>query len=397
MPDAAIQVDGLWKRYHKRFGASTLWSLLGARERTDDEFWALREVSFEVQPGECLGIIGPNGSGKSTLLKVLSRITHATRGRVRVNGRVASMLEVGTGFHSELTGRENVYLSGAIMGMSQAEIRKRFDAIVAFSGVEEFIDVPVKRYSSGMYVRLAFAVAAHVETDILIVDEVLAVGDAEFQKKCMGTMGEEGRRGRTILLVSHNVGAILQACSRALWLQRGTTQQVGSAKDVVKAYVHDSRVPVGEVAFPVPATPSRAWLIRVRVSDRNGLAVPGVAYDSAIRFDIEYNVQQPVEMLRVGCRLTNEDNIAVLQTATSDCPAVTAQVGVAGGHCATVRLPGSLLAPGRYFLDLGIWSPDVGHHQQFRRALAFDVLRPDLDVIGDEVLRPMLNWEVAGR
>ena len=240
MPDPAIIVDGLWKRYHKRFGASTLWSLLGARERTDDEFWALRDVSFEVQPGECLGIIGPNGSGKSTLLKILSRITNPTKGRVRVNGRVASMLEVGTGFHSELTGRENVYLSGAIMGMSQAEIRKRFDAIVAFSGVEDFIDVPVKRYSSGMYVRLAFAVAAHVETDILICDEVLAVGDAAFQQRCMGKMGEAGRLGRTVLFVSHSMAAVSSICQKACLIRDGRVAQAGPTDLVIATYM---RVP----------------------------------------------------------------------------------------------------------------------------------------------------------
>jgi len=195
MGKPAVVVDHLWKRYHKRFGTSTLWSLFGRRERTDDEFWALKDVSFEVQPGECLGIIGPNGSGKSTLLKILSRITKPTRGRIEVNGRVASMLEVGTGFHPDLTGRENIYLNGAVLGMKRAEIRKRFDEIVAFSGVEEFIDVPVKRYSSGMYVRLAFAVAANIQTDILFMDEVLAVGDAEFQQ-VPGQDGERRFRGQ---------------------------------------------------------------------------------------------------------------------------------------------------------------------------------------------------------
>ncbi|MGO8703706.1 MAG: polysaccharide ABC transporter ATP-binding protein [Candidatus Brocadiia bacterium] len=237
MGKPAVVVDHLWKRYHKRFGTSTLWSLFGRRERTDDEFWALKDVSFEVQPGECLGIIGPNGSGKSTLLKILSRITKPTRGRIEVNGRVASMLEVGTGFHPDLTGRENIYLNGAVLGMKRAEIRKRFDEIVAFSGVEAFIDVPVKRYSSGMYVRLAFAVAAHIQTDILIMDEVLAVGDAEFQNKCLGKMESAASEGRTVLFVSHNMAAIRALCSKAHWLDQGRTMEVGDSASVVGRYI----------------------------------------------------------------------------------------------------------------------------------------------------------------
>jgi lipopolysaccharide transport system ATP-binding protein len=240
MSNAAVIVDHLWKRYHKRFGTSTLWSLFGRRERTDDEFWALKDVSLEVQPGECLGIIGPNGSGKSTLLRILSRITKPTRGSTQINGRVASLLEVGTGFHPDLTGRENVFLSGAILGMKRSEIKKRFDEIVAFSGVEEFIDVPVKRYSSGMYVRLAFAVAANIETDILICDEVLAVGDAEFQNKCLGSMEKVACEGRTVLFVSHNMASIRALCSKAFLLDRGRIAQIGDTASVVGRYMESA-------------------------------------------------------------------------------------------------------------------------------------------------------------
>jgi len=201
-----------------------------------EEFWALRNVSFEVQQGEVLGIIGRNGAGKSTLLKVLSRITEPSEGRVTLNGRVASLLEVGTGFHPELTGRENVFLNGAILGMSRVEIRRKFDAIVAFAEVEKFLDTPVKRYSSGMYVRLAFAVAAHLEPEILIVDEVLAVGDAAFQKKCLGKMGEVASAGRTVLFVSHNLIAVEHLCVRALLLQAGTLVADGSTASVLARY-----------------------------------------------------------------------------------------------------------------------------------------------------------------
>jgi lipopolysaccharide transport system ATP-binding protein len=199
-----------------------------------EEFWALSDVSFDVKQGERVGIIGRNGAGKSTLLKILSRITDPTTGRVSIKGRIASLLEVGTGFHPELTGRENIYLNGAILGMSKTEIRKNFDAIVDFAGVEQFLDTPVKHYSSGMYVRLAFAVAAHLDTEILLIDEVLAVGDAEFQKKCMGKMDEVSHKeGRTILFVSHNMGAIRQLCSRVVHLGKGKV--VSDVEDVVQA------------------------------------------------------------------------------------------------------------------------------------------------------------------
>jgi lipopolysaccharide transport system ATP-binding protein len=201
------------------------------------DFWALRDVSFDVQPGEVIGVIGRNGAGKSTLLKILSRITEPTSGEARIRGRVASLLEVGTGFHPELTGRENIFLNGAILGMSKQEIRNKFDEIVAFAEIEKFIDTPVKRYSSGMYVRLAFAVAAHLEPEILIVDEVLAVGDFEFQRKCLGKMKEVGNSGRTILFVSHNLGAVQALCQRGIWLKSGCVAGDGTAEDVCRQYM----------------------------------------------------------------------------------------------------------------------------------------------------------------
>ena len=203
-----------------------------------EEFWALRNINFEVKQGEVLGIIGRNGAGKSTLLKILSRITEPTEGRVILRGRISSLLEVGTGFHPELTGRENIFLNGAILGMTQREIRQKFDEIVAFAEVEKFIDTPVKRYSSGMYVRLAFAVAAHLEPEILIIDEVLAVGDTEFQKKCLGKMDEVSRsQGRTVLFVSHNMDAVLKLCTRAVFIEAGRVRTIGDVKNVVPAYL----------------------------------------------------------------------------------------------------------------------------------------------------------------
>src|SRR5213078_1642510 len=215
----------------------------------DDEIWALRGVSFEVKQGEILGIIGRNGAGKSTLLKILSRVTAPTSGEVRVKGRIASLLEVGTGFHPELTGRENVFLNGAIMGMTKAEIRKKFDEIVNFAGVERYMDTPVKRYSSGMYVRLAFAVAAHLETETLICDEVLAVGDAQFQKKCIGKMGEASKEGRTVLFVSHNLTVLASLCDRAVLLDGGVKRTEGAPEEVIITYVDSGSEMLSEVRW----------------------------------------------------------------------------------------------------------------------------------------------------
>jgi lipopolysaccharide transport system ATP-binding protein len=254
MSQPIISIENLGKRYrihHDRAeGYSTLRDAIarkvkglfksksGSRnsQSSDEDFWALKGVSFEVRRGEVVGIIGRNGAGKSTLLKILSRITESTEGRVTLRGRVASLLEVGTGFHPELTGRENIFLNGAILGMTRAEIRKKFDEIVAFAEVEKFLDTPVKRYSSGMYVRLAFAVAAHLESDVLVIDEVLAVGDASFQKKCLGKMQEVGASGRTVLFVSHNLSAVQRLCTTGVFLDAGRVQTSGPIARVIDAY-----------------------------------------------------------------------------------------------------------------------------------------------------------------
>src|SRR5687768_8280096 len=264
MSDTIIKVENLGKKYiighqgkgvYKTFRDQIGHSLKNVLNKTKqmfsdqqmvegdeiEEFWALKDVSFEIKNGDRVGIIGRNGAGKSTLLKVLSRITEPTTGKVAIKGRVASLLEVGTGFHPELTGRENIFLNGAILGMSQAEIKKKFDEIVDFSGVEQFLDTPVKRFSSGMYVRLAFSVAAHLEPEILIVDEVLAVGDAEFQKKCLGKMEDvTNRQGRTILFVSHNMGAINSLCSKCIYLKKGQFNGIDKPIHIVRKYLDDT-------------------------------------------------------------------------------------------------------------------------------------------------------------
>ena len=248
-----------------------------------DEFWALRDVSFDVQPGEVIGVIGRNGAGKSTLLKILSRITEPTSGEVRIRGRVASLLEVGTGFHAELTGRENIFLNGAILGMSKAEIRSKFDEIVAFAEIEKFIDTPVKRYSSGMYVRLAFAVAAHLEPEILIVDEVLAVGDVEFQKKCIGKMQDVSRGGRTVLFVSHNMSAIERLCQKVVMLKGGQVFAAGPVHEVTQMYLASARDEMGLTPEQMKGKSLEVRALRFEVSGDDLHAEMDVLCDAAIR------------------------------------------------------------------------------------------------------------------
>jgi len=269
-----------------------------------EEFWALREVSFDVEPGDRVGIIGRNGAGKSTLLKILSRITEPTEGRIRLRGRVASLLEVGTGFHPELTGRENIFLNGAVLGMTKAEIRKKFDEIVDFAEVEKFLDTPVKRYSSGMYVRLAFAVAAHLEPEILVVDEVLAVGDAAFQRKCLGKMEDvASQEGRTVLFVSHNMAAIQTLCRRAIWLDGGRVEQDGESDSVVNAYGKHLQNTNGFTAS-LTSLDGRIKVEQIRLMDGEGRATSVCSPGSPVTIEIRYRAEQPVRLpyLWIGIR-----------------------------------------------------------------------------------------------
>lgn len=252
--------------------------------------WALKDINFEIERGEVVGIIGKNGAGKSTLLKILSRVTSPTTGQITVNGRMASLLEVGTGFHPELTGRENVFLNGAIMGMSKSEIRSKFDEIIDFSGVERYIDTPVKRYSSGMYVRLAFAVAAHLEPEILIIDEVLAVGDAEFQKKCLGKMKDVSGQGRTVLFVSHNMAAIQSLCSKSIYLKNGTIQQVGQTDKIISYYLGNELKMGDEVTFN-PSKEQPASVTRLTLLDRNNNKSGSYLAGESLKFSFDIETE----------------------------------------------------------------------------------------------------------
>ena len=331
----AVRVENLSKRY--RIGAREtqktfreaivdlavspirrLRSFGRSSHREDDSIWALEDVSFEVQPGEVVGIVGQNGAGKSTLLKILARITEPTAGRARLRGRVASLLEVGTGFHRELTGRENVYLSGAILGMTKKEIVEKFDEIVDFSGIEKFIDTPVKRYSTGMRVRLGFAVAAHLEPEILLIDEVLAVGDVAFQKKCLGKMEQVGQSGRTVLFISHNLNSVMSLCPRSLLLTNGSLSASGSSADVIESYLSllDAK---GEARIERPTDrkgDGRLRFTEVRLEDDSGRQIAHALAGTKVKVVMEFDCNDELPSVRFVLTIYNHLGIAVTQCST---------------------------------------------------------------------------------
>lgn len=321
--------------------------LRGHGERKE-EFWALKDINFEVEQGTVLGIIGPNGAGKTTLLKILSRITPPTNGEAIIRGRISSLLEVGTGFHPELTGRENIYLNGAILGMSRKEIAKKFDEIVVFSGVEKFLDTPVKRYSSGMYVRLAFAVAAHLEPDILLIDEVLAVGDAEFQKKCLGRMEEVTKReGRTILFISHNMGAIRTLCARTILLKEGCIWTIGSSSDVIDQYLSKISDSESKIAFRKDRIGSGGIRIKnILFKDRNGKEVEFFYCGEDIQLWFEYDLidKNVSEIdLAVGIDTVNGERIALISSKN-----INQKIGLREGEPIILNIKRLPLNAGRY-------------------------------------------------
>lgn len=389
--DIAISVEGLSKRYLVGHNdtvdpnatlrdqmARTLRDL-GRKTRdmargrqiiqgdTVEEFWALRDVSFSIPKGARLGVIGRNGAGKSTLLKLLSRITEPSSGRIKINGRVASLLEVGTGFHPELTGRENVFLNGAILGMSRSEVQRKFDEIVAFAEVDRFIDTPVKRYSSGMYVRLAFAVAAHIEPEVLIVDEVLAVGDAQFQQKCMGKMQDVSREGRTILFVSHNVAAIRALCDSALFLEQGRMARYGPVEDVVADYM--SRLVQSNKVFQ-PLVAPKADVLSIELCDAAGRTMEHIDTDTEIHFRITYRVK---EAGRVNMVLNlSKDGAYVFQSINNHDPAY-ALAKAPGQYVSTCVLPARFLNNGTFVLSMTVFEDNYANPRSFIDIMSFDV------------------------
>jgi len=317
-----------------------------------EEFWALKDVSFEVKKGEVLGIIGRNGAGKSTLLKILSRITEPTKGRISLRGRVASLLEVGTGFHPELTGRENIFLNGAVLGMTQREIRGKFDEIVAFAEVEKFLDTPVKHYSSGMYVRLAFAVAAHLEPEILIVDEVLAVGDAEFQKKCLGKMEGVMTEGRTVLFVSHQLSAINQLCRRVVWLDKGKIVDIGETSNVLPKYLSMGLSDAPIMKFKKPKAAMGLFFNTVSILDNEYR--PTTELDALLPFHIRlhYEVSKMLNGVEMAVRIKTAEGVSVFTTVYSDCSDVKKMDKLPGTYIATVKIPAPFLMPGSYMISI---------------------------------------------
>lgn len=319
-----------------------------------EEFWALRNVSFEVRQGDVVGIIGRNGAGKSTLLKILSRITEPTEGRILLRGRVASLLEVGTGFHPELTGRENIFLNGAILGMTQREIRKKFDEIVSFAEVEKFLDTPVKRYSSGMYVRLAFAVAAHLEPEVLVVDEVLAVGDAEFQKKCLGKMNEVSRRdGRTVLFVSHNMGAMSTLCQSVIWLDAGTIHRSGVTRDVVAEYLIRGTPNVDHFIKLGNLPRSAGGDERLHLDSIEWLCDLPLKHGERIRARVHFRTQAPLVGVTVGIGFSNMNGTRLLSYDTDFQDGSRQTLPQAGNYSVEVDVTSLPLAPDIYYLDIG--------------------------------------------
>jgi lipopolysaccharide transport system ATP-binding protein len=376
----AIKVENLSKRY--QLGArvareQTLRDALietarrvnpfagnGAHRQSKDELWALDQVSFQLQPGEVAGVIGRNGAGKSTLLKILSRITEPTTGRVEIYGRVGSLLEVGAGFHPELSGRENIYLNGAVLGMRRAEIAQRFDEIVAFAEVERFIDTPVKRYSSGMYLRLAFAVAAHLEPEILVVDEVLAVGDAAFQQKCLNKMGAVARQGRTVLFVSHNLAAVRHLCQRGITLSAGKVVFDGPAEEAVRNYLVGSEVAAHRMSDKLSLTNSqsdpqhRFEVTKVEILDQAGQVKQTLATGDYARFRIEWRAGEAIEKAGVELGIHTLEGVPVIHYSTRPVSVVDVRFEP-GRNVIECEFPNFPLAAGRYYVAVALTRPMI--------------------------------------
>jgi lipopolysaccharide transport system ATP-binding protein len=365
------------------------------RAPEEDRFWALRDVSFEIQPGEVIGIIGRNGAGKSTLLKILSRIVEPTAGTARLRGRVASLLEVGTGFHAELTGRENIYLNGAILGMKRAEIVRKFDEIVDFAEVEDFLDTPVKYYSSGMYVRLAFAVAAHLEPEILIVDEVLAVGDVAFQKKCLGKMHDVSTDlGRTIVFISHNMGILAQLCQRGIWLEKGSIKATGRIQEVINAYLKSGLVRGAARALFANDSSKPSQFVSAEVLHGDGDLGSTFSCDEPIVIRVGYEVRKPDAGLFLQMSLETLEGAVVLLSDSRDIdPSVGERLGV-GVHTFEITIPPRLLAPKTYSMFLASHSRYHGQIEDVPRCCEITLHEVGIDHPGRAgFLGVLLPWE----
>jgi lipopolysaccharide transport system ATP-binding protein len=393
-----IKIENLWKEYRLGvIGHGTLsqdlqsWlakirgkedpnSKISSKIKKNDNqvdgnrFWALQDINLEVKQGEVLGIIGKNGAGKSTLLKILSRVTAPSKGNIKVKGRIASLLEVGTGFHPELTGGENVYLNGAILGMSKKEINDKFDEIVDFSGIETFINTPVKRYSSGMYVRLAFAVAAHLDPEILIIDEVLAVGDAEFQQKCLGKMGEVSKGGRTVLFVSHNMGAINRLCIRGVYLENGIIKNIGDVTTVINKYIHGVTDKANERNWSEDESPGNenVQMRHIKITNENNLVTDVIKINESIIVEILLETKKDYPILGIGIVIKNSQGETVIHSSSL----VYDQLREVkkGRNIFKIEIPPQLLNVGTYYIDI---SSDIPYKEilfKIENVLSFNVI-----------------------
>jgi lipopolysaccharide transport system ATP-binding protein len=401
--DAAIVIEGLGKRYSLGARHDTYKTLRdtiarGFRPRAaedEDILWALRDIDLEFAQGQAVGVIGRNGAGKSTLLKILARVTAPTEGTARLNGRVGSLLEVGTGFHPELTGRENIYLNGAILGMHRAEITRKFDEIVEFSEIEAFLDTPVKRYSSGMYVRLAFAVAAHLEPEILLVDEVLAVGDLAFRRKCLGKMGDISHAGRTVIFVSHTLSAIRQLCTHAVWIDKGRVAMTGSADEVTAAYERASMAEVEEMVSrrkrdPQETVGKQAWIDWVDLRDGSREPCAQFAAGDEIVLDVGIG-GDPTEGFSVDWFVSNERGEKVAFGSASPSHGLTFDEGVRAVRCVLGPIP---FTRGFYRLRVGCTVWGQRYWDEWEGAGAFQVVRCDPYGVGGDHFYPVFGSSV---
>lgn len=411
MSDIAVEVNRVYKKFHRGELHDSLRDLvptiakriLGRGPRRDqleeDDFWALNDVSFQVNRGELLGIIGANGAGKSTMLKILSNILKPTRGSVRVNGRLRALIEVAAGFHGDLTGRENVYLNGSILGMKKREIDAKFDEIVEFSGIEPFLDTPVKRYSSGMFARLGFAVAAHLDPEVLIVDEVLAVGDAEFQAKCLGKMDEVRKAGRTVLFVSHNMGAVCRLTERTIVLTGGRISFDGPTNKGIKHYLTANMAETLQSAWQneeYGVNGSHADFTAIRSCDCQGRPVTQFDGHENIYLEFDFAVTHPISA-QVAYRLNSDDDSAtIFSSALADKDMQSVTRLSPGRYRAICRIPAPFLPPGTYYLLAAINSREQQH------ALVERVLRFRVTEVGSltqfdnrlGAVAPLLNWDL---
>jgi len=416
MTDIAIHVENLSKKY--KLGAyyerqDTLRDLLVStfrdpfRKKKPSEnqiLWAVKDVSFDVERGSVIGIVGRNGAGKSTLLKILSRVTDPTSGIGEIRGRVGSLLEVGTGFHQELTGRENIYLNGAILGMKRAEIEKKFDEIVGFSEVEKFIDTPVKRYSSGMYLRLAFAVAAHLEPDILVVDEVLAVGDAEFQRKCLGKMSDVAEQGRTVLFVSHNMSAILRLTSETLVMEKGKIVMRAPSTEAVDYYLSSGFAETGERIWDGDEVPASAFPFvpkALRIRNEQDLVTNSIRSTENMTIEFEYQLEAPITGLRIGFYLMSSRGEFIFTTFDTDEPQKFEEFTVRepGVYLSKCSIPADTFNEGRFVIGINASTYRIRRYFQDERAIIFNIDpagAPGMQWPEQRLgpIRPRLEWKI---